>query len=144
MKDLSIPGLSVAVIRDGKVIKLQGYGLANAENSVPTTPETAYLLASVTKQFTAAAIMMLEEEGKLALDDPISKSLREPPDAWKEITIRELLGHTADLKDRFLLPAGRISLYTRLRRRLKCASRSRSSSLLTHNSASRAVSVLRE
>jgi CubicO group peptidase (beta-lactamase class C family) len=101
MKTLAVPGLSLAVIRDGKVIKIQGYGLANVENSVPATPDTAYLLASMTKQFTAAAIMMLEEEGKLALDDPICKHLREPADAWKEITIRDLLGHTAGLKDGF-------------------------------------------
>src|SRR5258708_1947107 len=101
MQGRHIPGLSLAVVRDGKVIKAQGSGVANVEHSVPAAPETAYLLASMTKQFTAAGILMLAEEGKLSLDDPISKHLQDTPDAWKEITIRELLGHTAGLKDRF-------------------------------------------
>src|SRR5258708_9772941 len=101
MQGRHIPGLSLAVVRDGKVIKSQGYGLANLENSVPATPDTVYLLASMTKQFTAMSILMLAEDGKLSIDDPINKYLNEPPDAWKDITIRELLGHTAGLKDRF-------------------------------------------
>jgi len=101
MHDRRIPGLSLAIVRDGKVIKAQGYGLANVEHAAPATPETAYLLASMTKQFTAAGILMLADEGKLSIDDPIGKYLADPPDAWKEITIRQLLGHTAGLKDRF-------------------------------------------
>ena len=101
MQGRHIPGLSLAVVRDGKVVKVQGYGVANVEHSVPATPETAYLLASMTKQFTAFSILMLAEEGKLSVDDPISKYLQDTPDTWKDITIRELLGHTAGLKDRF-------------------------------------------
>src|SRR3954471_21005689 len=64
------PGASIAVIKDGKVVKVKGYGLANVELKVPATEETVYELGSITKQFTATAIMMLVEEGKVALDDP--------------------------------------------------------------------------
>jgi D-alanyl-D-alanine carboxypeptidase len=101
MEGAGIPGVSVAVVRDGKVVKAQGYGLASVEHDVPAKPETVYLLASVTKSFTATAVMLLVEEGKIALDAPISRYLPETPPAWKEITVRHLLGHTAGLKDRF-------------------------------------------
>jgi len=101
LKALHIPGLALAVVRDGKVIKAQGYGLANVEFDAPVKPETVFLLASMTKQFTATCIMMLVEEGKVALDDGISKYLPDTPDSWKGITVRMLLNHTAGLKDRF-------------------------------------------
>src|SRR5678816_3884439 len=64
-----IPGAALAVVRRGEILKMQGYGVANAELDVPVTPDTVFELASVTKQFTAAAIMLLVEEGGLALDD---------------------------------------------------------------------------
>src|SRR5689334_11122153 len=63
-----IPGVSVAVVREGKVIRAKGYGLADMEMSVPATENTIYPIASMTKQFTATAIMMLMEEGKIGLD----------------------------------------------------------------------------
>jgi D-alanyl-D-alanine carboxypeptidase len=101
MRALGIPGLSLAIVQNGKTIKVQGYGLANVEHNVPARPQTVYLLASITKSFTATAIMQLVEARKLALTDPITKHLPEAPEAWRGITLRQLLTHTAGLKDRF-------------------------------------------
>jgi CubicO group peptidase (beta-lactamase class C family) len=95
MKRRSIPGLALAVIRHGKVIKMRGYGLANVELGVPVHSDTVFNLASVTKQFTATAILSLMEEGKIRLDDQISQYLPNTPEAWKLITVRHLLTHTA-------------------------------------------------
>ena len=97
MEKRRIPGLALAVIQHGEVIKMQGYGLANVELDVPVTPDTVFALASVTKQFTATAIMLLVEEGKVGLDNPISHYLSNTPDAWQGITVRHLLTHTAGL-----------------------------------------------
>ncbi len=91
------PGLSLAVIRDGKIIKVEGYGLANVELNVPARPETVYKIGSVSKQFIATGIMLLIEEGRISLDDKISKFLEGTPDAWKEITVRHLLTHTSGI-----------------------------------------------
>ncbi len=93
-----IPGVSVAIVKNGKLLQAKGYGLANVELSVPATEKTVYQLASVTKQFTATAIMMLVEQGKLGLGDKISKHLPDLPAAWKEVTIRHLLNHTSGIK----------------------------------------------
>jgi CubicO group peptidase (beta-lactamase class C family) len=92
-----IPGLSLAVVRDGKVVKEAGYGHANVELQVPATLETMYQLASVTKQFIAAAIMMLAQEGKLGIDDPVSMHVEGTPESWKDITLRHLLTHTSGI-----------------------------------------------
>jgi D-alanyl-D-alanine carboxypeptidase len=94
-----IPGVSVGVVRDGKVVLAKGYGMANVELSVPATPDTVYELLSVTKQFTAAAILMLVEEGKIGLDDPIAKHLPNTPAAWSPVTVRHLLTHTSGITD---------------------------------------------
>src|SRR3989442_10471265 len=90
-----IPGLSIAVARDGELILARGYGFANIERAVSATEHTVYMLASITKSFTALGIMMLVEEDRLALDDPISKHLAESPKVWQNITIRHLLTHTS-------------------------------------------------
>lgn len=95
MKRRSIPGLALAVVRHGKVIKMRGYGLANVELGVPVHPDTVFDIASLTKQFTATAILLLMEEGKISLDDQISRYLPNTPEAWKLITVRHLLTHTA-------------------------------------------------
>jgi D-alanyl-D-alanine carboxypeptidase len=97
MEKRRIPGLVLTVIQHGEVIKMQGYGLANVELDVPVTPDTVFWLASVTKQFTATAIMLLVEEGKVGLDTPISHYLANTPDAWQGITVWHLLTHTAGL-----------------------------------------------
>jgi len=94
-----IPGVSLAVCRAGKIVKAKGYGLANLELDVPVTPETIFQTGSVGKQFTSMAMMMLFEEGKLGLDDKISKYIPQSPPAWKDVTVRELLTHTSGIPD---------------------------------------------
>jgi CubicO group peptidase (beta-lactamase class C family) len=86
---------SVLVARDGKVIFSKGYGLANAELDAPNTPQTRFRLGSITKQFTAAAILLLQERGKLSVQDPICKYIDNCPSAWNEVTIHNLLSHTS-------------------------------------------------
>src|SRR5579862_4955826 len=99
MQRQHIPGLALLVSRDGKIVQAQGYGLSNVELQVPVRPETVFQSGSMGKQFTATAIMMLVEEGKIALDDPITKYLPGAPAAWNDVTIRELLSHTAGFTD---------------------------------------------
>jgi D-alanyl-D-alanine carboxypeptidase len=97
MQKQHIPGLSLAVIRDGKIIKAEGYGLANVELNVPAKAETVYKIGSISKQFIATGIMLLIQENKINLDDKISQFLEGTPDMWKEITIRHLLTHTSGI-----------------------------------------------
>ncbi|MBA3714754.1 MAG: beta-lactamase family protein [Pyrinomonadaceae bacterium] len=97
MQQQHTPGLSLAVVKAGRVIKAEGYGLANVELNVPARPETIYKIGSVSKQFIATGIMLLVEEGKVSLDDKISKFLEGTPDTWKEITVRHLLTHTSGI-----------------------------------------------
>lgn len=97
MEQRHIPGLSLAVVRDGKIVKAKGYGFANLEWKTPVTPETLFQSGSVGKQFTATAVMMLVEEGKIGLEDSICKYLTDAPPAWKSITIRHLLTHTSGI-----------------------------------------------
>ena len=99
MKDQHIPGIGLAVVVDGHVVKARGYGLANIELGAPASPDTAFEAGSITKQFTAAAIMLLVEEGKISLDDSISKYFPEAPPALKAVTIRHLLTHTSGIPD---------------------------------------------
>lgn len=98
MKQKNIPGCGVAILRGGKVEKIKSYGLANVELGVKCTRNSAFEIGSVSKQFTAAAVMMLVEEGKVALDDPISKHIPDTPPAWKDVTVRHLLTHTSGIK----------------------------------------------
>ncbi len=97
------PGAAIAVIRDGAVIYKRGYGSANLEYNVPITSQTVFHVASVSKQFTAFAITMLANQGKLSLDDDIRKHLPELPDFGKKITIRHLIFHTSGLRDQWTL-----------------------------------------
>ncbi len=94
-----MPGAAVLVLRDGQPVVRAGYGLANLEARTPATPETNYRLASVTKQFTAASILLLAEDGRLTLDDPGNKWLPSLPKAAEAVTIRHLLTHTSGLID---------------------------------------------
>jgi D-alanyl-D-alanine carboxypeptidase len=98
MKEHRIPGVALKIIRNGKPTKTAAYGLANLELNVRTKPETVFEIGSVTKQFTAAEILMLAQEGKLSVDDRISKHLQGTPAAWAEVTIRHLLTHTSGIK----------------------------------------------
>lgn len=100
IKERKIPGLSIAVIRDGKIIKATGYGSANLELQAPATKDSVYEIGSISKQFASEALMLLVEDGKLNLDDPIRKYLpANAPEIWQKITVRNLLNHTSGLKD---------------------------------------------
>ena len=88
---------SALAARDGKVIFSKGYGLANAELEAPNTPQTKFRLGSITKQFTAAAILLLQERGKLGVQDPICKYVDACPAAWSDVTIHHLLSHTGGI-----------------------------------------------
>ncbi|WP_246464458.1 serine hydrolase domain-containing protein [Undibacterium seohonense] len=99
MKRQKIPGVSLVVVKDGKIVREKGYGLANVEHQVGVKPETIFQSGSVGKQFTAALILLLEQDGKLSLKDPVSKYLSNTPEAWKNITIEHLLTHTSGLGD---------------------------------------------
>lgn len=94
-----IPGLSLAVIRNGHLWMQRGYGLADVELGVRATPSTVYQIQSVTKLFTAAAIALLAREKKVDLDDPVGRYLAGVPGSWREITLRHLLTHTSGIKD---------------------------------------------
>jgi CubicO group peptidase (beta-lactamase class C family) len=101
--DSTTPGGVVAVVRGGKLVFARGYGMANLEHGIPNTPETVYHMASVSKQFTAFAILLLAEQGKLSLDDDIRKHLPELHDFGTPITIRQLVHHTSGLRDQWTL-----------------------------------------
>jgi CubicO group peptidase (beta-lactamase class C family) len=94
-----IPGVAIAVVRDGEVALAKGYGLANVEHQVPVKPETVFQSGSVGKQFTATGVMLLVEAKRLSLDDPITKFLPEGAPRWNRIRIRHLLGHTGGTTD---------------------------------------------
>jgi CubicO group peptidase (beta-lactamase class C family) len=90
---------AVLVARGGEVLFAKGYGLANAEWNIPNTPTTKFGLASISKQFTAAAILLLEERGKLRVSDRITSHLPDAPAAWGAITFHHLLSHTSGMAD---------------------------------------------
>ncbi len=94
-----LAGVSVAVVKDNKLVFAKGYGKANLEVNTPATKETMYEIGSITKQFTATGVMMLVEEGKIGLDDPVSKYYKFAPDTWAKVTIRHLLNQTSGIKD---------------------------------------------
>jgi len=97
MRKQRIPGLSLAVVKEGKIIKAEGYGLANVEHNIPARPETVFKIGSVSKQFIATGIMLLVQEGKIGLDDKVGKYLDGTPESWNGITIRHLLTHTSGI-----------------------------------------------
>jgi D-alanyl-D-alanine carboxypeptidase len=97
MQKQNIPGVALAVIKNGKVIKNKGYGLANVETNTPVTSETVFKIGSISKPIIAMGIMLLVEEGKISLDDKVSKFLDGTPETWKDITVRHLLSHTSGI-----------------------------------------------
>ena len=97
MARVGIPGLALAVVRRGELVKAEGYGLADIEAKQLVTPTTVFQLCSVTKSFTALAVTLLAQDGKLNLDDPIQRRVSDLPKAADGITIRQLLSHTAGL-----------------------------------------------
>ena len=93
-----VPSASIAVVRDGKIVYLKAYGSARLEPKTPATPAMRYSIGSISKQFTAAAMLLLQEQGKLSLDDKVAKFI---PDLTRanEVTIRQLLSHTSGYQD---------------------------------------------
>jgi len=99
MQNQHIPGLTLLVSKNGRPIRTEGYGLSNLELHVPAKPDTIFESGSVGKQFTATAIMLLVEEEKVRLDDPITRYFPQAPATWSQVTVRELLSHTAGFTD---------------------------------------------
>ena len=99
MQRQHIPGLALLVARHGEIVLARGFGLSNVELNTPVKPETIFQSGSVGKQFTATAVMMLVEEGKIGLDDPLTKFFPDAPKTWDDVTIRQLLSHTAGFTD---------------------------------------------
>jgi D-alanyl-D-alanine carboxypeptidase len=104
IKNLHIPGASLAVVHQGRVVKSKGYGFADLQSDTSASPQTVYEIGSMTKQFTAVAVMMLVEEGKIGLDDKISKYFAAAPAWWHKITVRHLLTHTSGIQNHVALP----------------------------------------
>ena len=98
MAERHIPGAAVAVVKNGRVVRMKGYGVASLEFGVPVTTDTVFEIGSVSKQMTAAGIMLLVQDGKVNVDERISKYLPGTPDAWKDVTVRHLLTHTSGIK----------------------------------------------
>lgn len=99
MRIQRIPGLSLAVLTNGQLAFLKGYGLANIEHRVPVKPETIFQSGSVGKQFTAAAILLLVQDGRLSLEDELAKYFSGAPRSWSNVTVHHLLTHTAGFTD---------------------------------------------
>jgi CubicO group peptidase (beta-lactamase class C family) len=97
------PGCALGIYKDGHVIYERGYGMANLNDDVVITPATVFHVASMSKQFTAASIILLAQQGKLSLDDDVHKYVPELPDFGERITIRHLIHHTSGLRDQWAL-----------------------------------------
>jgi len=101
MQQQKIPGVAIGIFQHGEVLLSKGYGYANLEHRVPVTSATVFQSASIGKQFTAVAVMLQVEDGKLSLDDSIRKYFPDAPESWQAITIRQLLNHTSGIADYF-------------------------------------------
>src|ERR1700722_15329921 len=97
------PGCALGVYKDGQIVYEHGYGMANLNDDVSITPETVFHVASMSKQFTGASILLLAQQGKLSLDDDVHKYIPELPDFGERITLRHLLHHTSGLRDQWSL-----------------------------------------
>jgi CubicO group peptidase (beta-lactamase class C family) len=93
-----VASYAIAVVKDGRLLLARGYGMADLENDVPATAETVYRLGSITKQFTALAVMQLAEQGKLSVDDELTRFLPDYPTAGHKVTVHHLLNHTSGIK----------------------------------------------
>lgn len=99
MKEQRIPALQIAVVRDGRIVLSEAYGLANVENRVAAKPTTRFPINSATKAFTGVAMMQLAEAGIVDLEAPVSRYLDDLPEAWRGVRVRQLLAHTSGLPD---------------------------------------------
>jgi CubicO group peptidase (beta-lactamase class C family) len=97
------PGCALGVYKDGQIVYKRGYGMANLNDDVTITPETVFHVASMSKQFTAASILLLQQQGKLSIDDDVHKYIPELPDFGERITLRHLMHHTSGLRDQWSL-----------------------------------------
>lgn len=97
MQEKNIPGLQLAIVKNNKIIKTGSYGIANIEDSIRVDSKTTFAINSMTKAFTGVAIMQLVEEGKIALENPISQYIDSLPDNWKNVTVKQILTHTSGL-----------------------------------------------
>jgi CubicO group peptidase (beta-lactamase class C family) len=97
------PGCALGIYKDGQIVYKRGYGVADLNDDVPITPATVFHVASMSKQFTAASIVLLAQQGKLSLDDDVRKYIPELPDFGERITIRHLVHHTSGLRDQWNL-----------------------------------------
>lgn len=97
MKTEGIPGVSVAIVKNGQVVKVKGYGFSNVETNTAFTAETNVKIASLSKPIIAMAVMKLAEEGKLNIDDKVSKYLSNTPESWASVRIRHMLSHTSGI-----------------------------------------------
>lgn len=95
------PGCALAVVRDGQIVYSRGYGMANLEHDIPLSPSSVFQIASVSKQFTAMSAIMLEQQGKLSLEDDVRKYVPEMHDFGKPLRLRHLIHHTSGLRDQF-------------------------------------------
>jgi CubicO group peptidase (beta-lactamase class C family) len=99
MSNRHIPGLAIAIVKNGQVVKKDFYGVSNVETNSPVNENSVFEIASLTKQFTCAAILILQQEGKLSVSDKLSKYLHDLPPSWQEITLSHLMNHTSGLRD---------------------------------------------
>ncbi|SDG14750.1 CubicO group peptidase, beta-lactamase class C family [Chitinophaga filiformis] len=99
MQQRKIPGLQLAIVRHGKIIKTGNYGLANLQDSIPVSDKTVFTINSITKAFTGVAIVQLLEAGKIRMDAPVSQYLTDIPDTWKPVTVQQLLSHISGIPD---------------------------------------------
>ena len=97
------PGCALGIYKDGRIAYTHGYGMANLNDDVPITPQTVFHVASMSKQFTAASILLLAQQGKLSLDDDVHKYIPELPDFGERITLQHLMHHTSGLRDQWSL-----------------------------------------
>jgi len=99
MRQERVPGMALLVMRSGKVVRLSTYGLANVEHQVLVKHDTVFQSGSLGKQFTATAVLLLQQRGQITLDDPVGKYLPPGPPEWAPMTVRELLDHTSGIHD---------------------------------------------
>jgi CubicO group peptidase (beta-lactamase class C family) len=97
MKEFHLPGVALLVVRDGQVVKAAGYGFADIERKTPVTSETVFKIGSISKQLIATGIMLLVQDGRLTVDDPVTRYFPDAPPSWAPMRVRHLLSHTAGL-----------------------------------------------
>lgn len=101
MKFRGIPGAALAIVKNGEIVRLGTYGFANLEHDAPVRADSVFELASLTKPFTASAIMLLVQDGKVSLEDNLAKYIPDAPDSWRGITVQQLLTHTSGMPHSF-------------------------------------------